>query len=57
MQTQRYEGYVTVFNWIRETFGVKPKFVTVDFEIATMRVIKEVWPDSKLVPCFFHFVK
>ncbi|CAI2383947.1 unnamed protein product [Moneuplotes crassus] len=57
MQTQTYEGYVSVFHWLRDTFGFNPKFVTVDFEIATMRVIKEVWPDCRLVPCFFHFVK
>ena len=57
MQTQLYEGYKIVLNWVKDTFEIKPRFITLDFETAAMRALKEVFPDSELVPCFFHFVK
>ena len=57
MQTQKYEGYIHALNWIKETFKFNPKFVTVDFEVAAIRAIKELFPSSSLVPWFFHFVK
>ena len=57
MQTERYEGYITVLNWIKETFEINPKFITTDFEQALMKSSKEVFSDSMLVPWFFHFAK
>ena len=57
MQTQRYEGYVHALNWIKDTFKLNPRFLTVDFEIAAIRAVREIFPSTSLVPWFFHFVK
>ena len=57
MQTETYEGYFKVINWIKDTFGLTPKFITTDFEISLMRATKEIFADSQLVPWFFHFAK
>ena len=57
MQTETYEGYFKVINWIKDTFGLTPKFITTDFEISLMRATKEILADSQIVPWFFHFAK
>ena len=57
MQTQKYEGYRFALNWVKDWFKIYPHFITVDFETDEITAVKEVFPDSELVPWFFHFVK
>ncbi|CAI2384381.1 unnamed protein product [Moneuplotes crassus] len=57
MQTEKYEGYKTVFKWFQNIFNLRPKFVTCDFELSLIRCMKETYPDAMIVPCFFHFAK
>ena len=57
MQTQKYEGYLYALKRIKDIFHINPHFVTVDFEVSEISAVKEVFPESSLVPWFFHFVK
>ena len=57
MQTQKYEGYKFALSWVKKWFNINPHFITVDFETAEITAVKELFPDSELVPWFFHFVK
>ena len=57
MQTQKYDGYIYALNWIKDTFKLNPWYVTVDFEVALIRAVHDVFPNATLVPWFFHFVK
>ena len=50
MQTEKYEGYQVVMNWVVNTYGLKPKFLTTDFEPALIRSAKEAFPNAMLVP-------
>ncbi|CAI2384902.1 unnamed protein product [Moneuplotes crassus] len=57
MQSNKYEAYSTSLKWINNILNLSPKFLTCDFELGLIKATKEIYPDSQLVPCFFHFVK
>ena len=57
MQTKKYEGYEVAMKWVKENLSLDPEFITTDFETSLMDASKKVYPNSNLVPCFFHFAK
>lgn len=57
MQSNKYEAYKIAISWFSNMFDLNPKFITIDFEPALLNAAKEIFPNSHIVPCFFHFVK
>ena len=57
MQSNKYEAYRIAISWFYNIFNVNPKFITIDFEPALLNAAKEIFPNSHIVPWFFHFVK
>jgi hypothetical protein len=57
MQTENFDGYVKALNWLKNTLPLSPKYITTDFEPALILAVKQLYPTSLLVPCFFHFAK
>jgi hypothetical protein len=43
--------------WLKETYGIKPRYVTCDFERSLMNSCKSGFEEAAIIPSFFHFVK
>ena len=48
--------YFEMFNYLKNNFGFKPKIFTMDFNKASSKAIKRVYPSIYLIKCFFHYV-
>ena len=46
--------YTKLFTMIKSSFNIEPLSITNDFELATLNAIKEVFPNTKLLGCYFH---
>jgi hypothetical protein len=57
MQTKMKQGYEAWIRWFKERLGLIADFITTDFEPALMDSSKSIFPNSQLVPWFFHFTK
>ena len=58
MKDRRKESYKTVFKLLKENAKINsPRYLIHDFEVAAISAFSEVFPDSKLHGCFFHFTK
>lgn len=56
MSRKTYEAYVDVFSYLKN-LGLSFDEVVLDFEIATRKAVKEVYPACKISHCQFHFAK
>jgi hypothetical protein len=57
MQSSKLKAYINVLGYVNHILNLNPKYITVDFEKSLINSWKEVYPNSQLVPWFFHFVK
>ena len=50
------EGFKSVFDWFMnlKEHGLNPLCITMDGERFVMRVIREVWPETKIQRCLYH---
>ncbi len=44
-----------IFLYLAKTYSFNPRKLMVDFNIAQIKAVKEIFPDCKLHTCFFHF--
>jgi hypothetical protein len=55
MEKKTQESYTKVFTVVREQLGDwSPTTAMCDFEVASIRALTSVFPDSTLTGCFFH---
>lgn len=58
MSKKTKRAYQHVFNYIKENLiDLEGESIMSDFEIAMRRALKEVFPETKLLSCWFHFTQ
>ncbi|KAG0441727.1 hypothetical protein DMUE_0837 [Dictyocoela muelleri] len=58
MKNKSKVSYVNAFSYLKSKIKNLKKFnITIDFEMASLSAFKEVFGDSKIYGCFFHFTK
>lgn len=57
MEKRTSDLYFYVFEYLRDSFNIKPGSIMIDFELASREAAREVWPDSSIDGCNFHFAK
>ena len=56
MKNRKQKSYQSLFQKIQELApGFTPEFVISDFEKASRKSFKAVWPNAQLSGCYFHF--
>ena len=54
---EKYNTYEKLFNILKNDYKFQPKIFTVDFCRATSKALKQIFPSSLIIKCFFHWVK
>ena len=55
---KEYSTYMKVLTCLKEEIGLKaPSKFHVDFEIAVMKAIRDVFSESKIISCSVHFIR
>ncbi|KAG0441625.1 hypothetical protein DMUE_0906 [Dictyocoela muelleri] len=58
MKTRSKSAYEKIFNFLKNKINdFNQKFITIDFEMAAYLTLKNTFPKSKIVGCFFHFTQ
>ena len=64
MSHKSYDSYFYVFDFIQKLLkkekielDIKNIFFMLDFEKASRRALKTIFPDSRILGCYFHYVK
>jgi transposase-like protein len=50
------EGFYSTYDWFRglREAGLYPLYITMDGERQVMKVIREIWPETKIQRCLYH---
>ena len=51
------ETFEAIFNFLKYNFGFNPNLFTVDFGKAGYIAIKNVFPNTRIYPCYFHLIR
>ena len=46
-----------MFQYLKNNFGFEIKLFTMDFNKASSKALKKIYPNIYLIKCFFHFVQ
>lgn len=58
LMTRRYTVmYMTLFEALRDMFNFNPTTIMADFECASMRAAKAIWPQARFKGCNFHHLQ
>ena len=49
--------YYNMFYNLKNNHGFKPKFFTLDFNKASSKAIKEIFPNIFIIKCFYHYIQ
>ena len=49
--------YLEMFKNLKNKFGFQPRFFTMDFNKASCKALKKIFPNIYIIKCFFHYVK
>ena len=49
------ETFYTLFDYLKNKYNFKTKYITIDFSVAEYYGFKKVFKDIIIIPCFFHF--
>ena len=55
LPNKKQEAYEKLFRVVQQHVQRKPTFITIDFEKAAENAFATVFPQSKILGCFFHF--
>ncbi|KAG0422688.1 hypothetical protein DMUE_6188 [Dictyocoela muelleri] len=55
MGNRSKECYKEAFNEIKNNINCEPKFIIIDFEMASLISLEETFTSSEITGCFFHF--
>ena len=45
------------FRLFKKKYKFNPSIITIDYSLAELNAIKLVFPQIKVIPCFFHFMQ
>ena len=51
------ETLETIFNYLKHNYFFKPDLITLDLGKAGLKAIKNVYPDVRIFPCYFHLIR
>jgi hypothetical protein len=64
MSNKSYELYLHIFTYIKFlldkysiNFNLNGKYFMMDFEKASRKAFKKVFPEAHLLGCYFHYIK
>lgn len=57
MSNKKTALYVQILDYLKREFGIFPKSIMMDFELAMRKAVSIVWPDCVKSGCYFHYVK
>lgn len=55
MTNRLSESYSDVFSFLKNTYGVNPKFFMSDWEKAARKAASQTWPEAAIKGCWFHY--
>ena len=51
------ETFINIFNFLKNKCDFYPTRITIDYSMALLNAIKVSFPESKIVPYFFHLIQ
>ena len=51
------ETFVTLFDYLKEHYQFNPEKITIDYSVSELNAIKHAFPNSIIIPCFFHLMQ
>lgn len=57
MPCKEKDSYVAVFETLKNEFALSPSAVMSDYEASLRAAIKEVYPNTDLKGCWFHYAQ
>ncbi|KAG0441473.1 hypothetical protein DMUE_1032 [Dictyocoela muelleri] len=58
MKNKSKNAYIKIFNYIKSGIDNSyPDYITIDFEMASLLAFKQVFYNSKVTGCFFHYTQ
>ena len=54
---ENYETLVTIFKFLKTNYNFQPDLFTVDFGRAGYTAIKNIFPNTRIFPCYFHLIR
>ena len=55
MEDRTTEDYLSVLEQVKNTINIKPIKIIIDFERAERNALQTMFPDAKIIGCFFHY--
>lgn len=56
MESRTKENYLEVLREVDNIIQIKPKIILTDFERAEQNALKTVFPNTKVIGCFFRYI-
>ena len=57
ISNQNKETFYTIFDYLKKKYKFNPNIITIYYSLAEVNGIKHVFPQIRLIPCFFHFMQ
>lgn len=58
MENKLAGSYDNLFNHLKQQFPeLDPPVITSDFELSMRKSIRQIFPDAKLLGCYFHYAQ
>ena len=57
ISNENKETFCQVFNYLKNKHLFNPNAVTIDYSLAEYNAIRTVFPNCRIIPCFFHFIQ
>ncbi|KAG0439352.1 hypothetical protein DMUE_2486 [Dictyocoela muelleri] len=55
MKNKSKNGYLKGFKFVAEKLKKHPEYITIDFEMSSFSGLNDIFPNTKIQGCFFHF--
>ncbi|KAG0437835.1 hypothetical protein DMUE_3450 [Dictyocoela muelleri] len=57
MKNKSKESYLIAFSYLKKYLKTNPNFIIIDFEMAPFSAINQIFVETKIRGCFFHFLQ
>ena len=51
------ETFINIFKFLNNKYNLYPTRIKFDYSMDLLNALKFSFPEAKIVPCFFHFMK
>ena len=51
------ENILKILDYLQQKYNFNPKYISLDFDRGPYTAFRYKYPNSKIVPCFFHFIQ